>query len=549
MSQRFQFLLPTMGRAAASLPWYLSGGIDPANVAGVYQAEGAASQAAAVVNLANPGTNDLSAVGAPTWDAVNGFAFNGTDQAYDTGLVPASDQTWSAIVKYANNVPVSADAVFGAIQAVNGFFALYPKSSSSGVGYANGRVSYGSTGVATGIMAIAGNRGFYVYGNRDVAAACAVYGTALTRSVYLAAVQSASPVDWYAGNILAVAFYKTTALTAFQVACLRLAMEDYSYVSPALTETTLLPANLFENGYSDDKGNYYESSCFAFARFISTTRILGVVVDSNGTPGNVDSQIGVWVDGAPYGTINVASSGLETLYIVLPAGSKTVDVLAGMQSKSAGTLTGTFLVSILTEDAISLTTPTSSGRMVIYGDSIAVGDGSIHPTLEAWSALLREDRGNVMVEGWGFRTLKQDCVDAAARTAFAARLAGYSPTEIWIAIGTNDYGEDAWSAADFGAAYADMLDKINTALPAATIYCQTPIDRTDESANTFGDTLGDYRTEISDAVATRGAFCTLVDGTDAAFPQTPGDLTGDGVHPTTAGHAKYAAAVESILGI
>ena len=114
---------------------------------------------------------------------------------------------------------------------------------------------------------------------------------------------------------------------------------------------------------------------------------------------------------------------------------------------------------------------------------------------------------------------------------------------VWLAIGTNDYGLETQSAADFGTAYSDLLDKLHADLPAVTIYCQTPIVRTSEVANSFEDTLGAYRTATGTAVGARD-YCVLVDG--SAFVTTA--LLDDGVHLTTAGHANVAVDVAAVLG-
>jgi lysophospholipase L1-like esterase len=136
-------------------------------------------------------------------------------------------------------------------------------------------------------------------------------------------------------------------------------------------------------------------------------------------------------------------------------------------------------------------------------------------------------------------------VDASARSAFVSVVSAYSPSILWIAIGTNDYGLNKWSAASFGTAYAALLDALNSALPDLFIYCQTPIVRANEAANGSGSKLGDYRTQIATAVSTRTAYAKLIDGTAIL---TTDDLA-DGVHPTTAGHATYAAAVIAELGL
>jgi len=62
------------------LDWWLSGGISAANAILAYQAKGAASYAASLVNLANPGTYDAYAGSAPTWAAGTGWTFNGSTQ-------------------------------------------------------------------------------------------------------------------------------------------------------------------------------------------------------------------------------------------------------------------------------------------------------------------------------------------------------------------------------------------------------------------------------------------------------------------------------------
>ena len=69
-------ILAASARAVA--PWWLAGGA-PMPVA-AYQPIGAASLADSYVNLVNPGTYDAAPGAAPTWDAANGWIFNGSTQ-------------------------------------------------------------------------------------------------------------------------------------------------------------------------------------------------------------------------------------------------------------------------------------------------------------------------------------------------------------------------------------------------------------------------------------------------------------------------------------
>jgi hypothetical protein len=89
-----------------------------------------------------------------------------------------------------------------------------------------------------------------------------------------------------------------------------------------------------------------------------------------------------------------------------------------------------------------------------------------------------------------------------------------------------------------------LLVAIHAAYPSATIFAQTAIDATVETANTYGNTLGDYRAAISTAAAGKAAYVTVVDGTTL---MTAGGLSADGVHPTTAGHATIKGNVLPML--
>lgn len=76
--------------------WWLPAGVSTGDVLGAYQAN-AARYAASKVNLANPGTNDLtSAVLNPTWSAA-GWVFEG--QALDTGIVLPNNQSWTMFIR------------------------------------------------------------------------------------------------------------------------------------------------------------------------------------------------------------------------------------------------------------------------------------------------------------------------------------------------------------------------------------------------------------------------------------------------------------------
>ena len=98
----------------APTPWYLAGGA-PTPIA-VYQPKAAASLAASYVNLANPGTHDLTVLRtAPTFNASLGWSMfytSATDYSVlDTGIAPSS-QNWTYIVRARVTSRVAAGAAY-----------------------------------------------------------------------------------------------------------------------------------------------------------------------------------------------------------------------------------------------------------------------------------------------------------------------------------------------------------------------------------------------------------------------------------------------------
>lgn len=237
-------------------------------------------------------------------------------------------------------------------------------------------------------------------------------------------------------------------------------------------------------------------------------------------------------------------SGESSVVHSLPAGKKHVTVTSGGLTKRNGEIRGVFIKKI-TFDQPAVPVSPSNKRVVVYGDSLTVGGRVDNPSAESWPVLLRKQY-SITVEAYGYRMLYDDATTPAAQSAFAARLASSTPDVIWLAMGTNDYGFNRWSANEFGEAYAATLDAIHSSTPQAILFAQSPIRRLDESANSFGDNLEDYRQQIAAACDARPAWCVFVDGTGPAFPQ-PDELNEDGIHLTTTSSAKYAEAVLEII--
>lgn len=328
----------------------------------------------------------------------------------------------------------------------------------------------------------------------------------------------------------------------------------------AVTETVypLRGSSLLADGIAiSDQGAYMLRSSFARLRCTtSATRIAADIVAQATTPnglGALNSGALVSVTGA------LTRDGTrQVVDITLPAGAgKTIDLVESGQ-QLAGALVGanTALVAVrqVGSSALTIARPVPpSSRIVVFGDSISQGITATTPVTQGWTMLMRADyTGGVSVYGAGSIALQTVGATSDTRATLAQRLCQAASVTsgariVWLAIGTNDYGGPgggAWSAASFQAAYADLLDKIHAMDAGAVVYAQSPIVRTVETANSFGSTMADYRAAVSTSCSGR-AWATYVDGTTL---MTSGGLSGDGVHPTTAGHATIKASVKTILG-
>lgn len=314
-------------------------------------------------------------------------------------------------------------------------------------------------------------------------------------------------------------------------------------------EFDLKPADLFDNGYVGEfaagLGEYYFSH-FA-ARAIFNTSATNVEITAyNNEPWEVAS-IGVRVNGADYQNVACPFWGISSLTVNLPPGQKKVELVEGGQDKANPLANGTFLVKAAFNGPTELIPPTFTKRAVVYGDSISAGAHAEIRPFQGWSVLLRQAYGDsVIIEGWGSRALKDDGFSTAHRQQFADRLASYRPQDVILFIGTNDYGIPTnWDAASFGEAYGDFLDKLHVAAPKTTIHCYSPLFRRDEGPNNFGNSLDDYRAEIERATASR-PWAVYRNGKAIL---SLADMAQDGIHPSTAGHARLAEAVKRDLGL
>jgi len=192
-----------------------------------YQPKGAASLAASYTNRANPGTFDaIATLSLPTWDAVNGWTFDGLTQYLDSGLAGAN--TYSMIVRYSGTIP-STSAVAGLTIGIQVRLNIYPKYTNNNTYLRAGGSSttVAPAGFATGNFAVTPAQGYWngaifgaALGDAYVGATAALIALGAHRTILGAA---PAPGNYWPGSIQALAVYNAT-LTGAQVAAVYAAM-------------------------------------------------------------------------------------------------------------------------------------------------------------------------------------------------------------------------------------------------------------------------------------------------------------------------------------
>lgn len=285
----------------------------------------------------------------------------------------------------------------------------------------------------------------------------------------------------------------------------------------------------------------------------NATEIVLEIVRPTGATVAVTGPIGLIVDGVPYASVTSTAADNIPEFVTasgLPDGMKRVEIVLPAEEYNLGlsAYLGVYIraIYIAANKMIEYIPPQTSGNVLVTGgDSIILGVNTVAPSLYSAQTMLRQDYpGSIASVGASNIAFYHEANSAGLRTAFVNKLKLLKPTELWLEYGTNDWGYNLWTAANFGIAYAALLDAIVAAFPSIKVYCMSPIVRQNEAVpNGLGSTLPNYRTEISNAAAARPTFCTYVDG---APIYVLADLP-DGIHPSDDG--KLYVAMRTALGI
>lgn len=194
-----------------------------------YQPKGAADIAASYVNLANPGTKDCTApVAAPTFEAATGWTFDGSNDYLIAPVGLSDNRVSSLVVRFSDAGGAQGSKVIAGATDING--PVYPvlliqlSTATNTMIYGNGGSAAISPFRSYGVMAVAGNRGYFD-GESDTGDISNVAETLSSNLAIGGRFRSPTgTADFFCVvKIQAVAIYSTT-LTAGEVAALTVRM-------------------------------------------------------------------------------------------------------------------------------------------------------------------------------------------------------------------------------------------------------------------------------------------------------------------------------------
>jgi hypothetical protein len=211
--------MTTRSRYTAAItdkPWWLAGGIPRSACIAAYQARGASSLAASYTNLASPGRYTLAEVATPTWDTIDGWVGDNSDNQLNTGIIQNISATM--IVKFSGHARGTRNDMAGVLTYESGDKYYIIGNWSNGFRfYKGGGNYYLGAGIAAGVACISGYRCFM----NGVYLGSIAAGGALSTSATMRLLHSSA--DPFSGKMQAASFYYDE-FSDYQIATLTNAM-------------------------------------------------------------------------------------------------------------------------------------------------------------------------------------------------------------------------------------------------------------------------------------------------------------------------------------
>ena len=247
----------------------------------------------------------------------------------------------------------------------------------------------------------------------------------------------------------------------------------------ATTTYTVQAADLWDNGY--DNVNAPRQSYVS--RFIFTTNAASVTI--NGTTTLYSgypawSELGIAFNGATQSPPLVfTANGSQSFTVSGLTGTSTIEIISGLRERRRRGHDLRLVRELGHLPAVGLFCrlgTTVGNRILIYGDSIAVGADATYPETQGYIPILHYSYNfRTMAEAWGYRSLYDDANTgillsrlrlANCRLHAGHRLAGHRYERLWP--------EPMKHRQLRHGLHAALLDALHAALPSAILVDENP---------------------------------------------------------------------------
>lgn len=474
---------------------------------------------------------------------------NGTNGYADTFYNPSILATTSSFSMggYVNN-NAAGNCFMGCSTALNSATAIYPRAGSGNcyISIANGLLARNLVGITSpnGFNAVSRvSTANILYNTNGVTTSYATATTSYSnQNIYLGAINSGGSVSDYSPFSHAFDFIGI-GMTSDELTMMGFVADWYCALMNRDADLNLYDGTLQNSvsmGTTKNPFGLYEITTDATELLISVNPTLYTIFPDY-------TRFSVIIDDSTKVNIPINSSNYvvnQTKYIQvsLPDGNKNVKIIEGGTTLPTGLGSnpfGTFLSRIKFNRALftaAKETPSAPATNYTFvGDSISNGANSDN-NLGGYNQLFRPTN-NVSTFGYGYGSVYDFATDGTVITSTTGKLdslmIGTTTNKLVFLLGTNDYGLELLDADDFYTQYLALIDSIIALSKVGQeIYLISPLIRASEGANSFGDTLDDYRGKVQDIATLRSL--NFIDGESIL---TLSDLD-DGLHPSTAGHIK-----------
>lgn len=293
--------------------WYLAGGINPSAVVGAYKFAGVTSEAASLVNLVSPGTDDLLKVSTPVWNKTLGWGgFSQTK--YLTGPTYKT-KTYSVTIGVEQCANTGYGRAFSCERDISGSYDTFimPNTAANNVVIRQANEYYLGTGMSKGVFGATQSK-FFIDGQS--VGSLTPSGTERSEACRIGQESQNTANVWLPGYVTGLAIYNTS-ITDAQMIAVQNKMKSDRFKVASIRDFSQLAryANNPVNIHNTNEWNTYGSDS-------PYLRVANKIGDKYYAQSQASTSFGVWNNLVTYESTDLVNWNTSS---VNPAVSKTTD--------------------------------------------------------------------------------------------------------------------------------------------------------------------------------------------------------------------------------